>query len=252
VSHVPPPRAQQQAAESAASAAPEAVEPDPAAAGQATAGQAAAAATVVARGSGRPRSATRALAAALALGVIGASLVLLAAGKTWSHGTASFGGAALPVHADGSQTTALPGALALVGLASLVAVFAVRRAARTVVSALLALSGLGTVATALARRGDRHALDEAAARATGLSRAAAEHVTVTAWPLVAAAGGVLLLAAGLLALGFGRHWPAMSGTGRYERGGRPAPAVRRAAPPVDPDRPEDLWKALDRGEDPTG
>ncbi|NEA45419.1 TIGR02234 family membrane protein, partial [Streptomyces sp. SID10815] len=26
----------------------------------------------------------------------------------------------------------------------------------------------------------------------------------------------------------------------------------RAARPVDPDRPEDLWKALDRGEDPTG
>ncbi|MCI0385075.1 Trp biosynthesis-associated membrane protein, partial [Streptomyces sp. CNQ085] len=27
------------------------------------------------------------------------------------------------------------------------------------------------------------------------------------------------------------------------------PAGRRAAP--DPDRPEELWKALDRGEDPT-
>ncbi|WP_181006800.1 Trp biosynthesis-associated membrane protein, partial [Streptomyces sp. SM9] len=57
----------------------------------------------------------------------------------------------------------------------------------------------------------------------------------------------LLLAAGLLALWFGRRWPAMSG--RYERDG--SPRARKAAPPVDPDRPEDLWKALDRGEDPT-
>jgi uncharacterized membrane protein (TIGR02234 family) len=51
--------------------------------------------------------------------------------------------------------------------------------------------------------------------------------------------------AGLLALRYGRLWPAMSG--RYERGtARP----RAAAAPTD--RPEDLWKALDRGEDPTG
>ena len=38
-------------------------------------------------------------------------------------------------------------------------------------------------------------------------------------------------------------------SGRYERDGTPRP---RKAEPVDPDRPEDMWKALDRGEDPTG
>lgn len=38
-------------------------------------------------------------------------------------------------------------------------------------------------------------------------------------------------------------------SGRYERDGTPRP---RKARPVDPDRPEDIWKALDRGEDPTG
>ena len=70
----------------------------------------------------------------------------------------------------------------------------------------------------------------------------------TAWPYVAAAGGVLLLLAGLLALRYGRLWPAMSG--RYERGG--APRARRTRAPADPDRPEEIWKALDRGEDPTG
>jgi uncharacterized membrane protein (TIGR02234 family) len=38
---------------------------------------------------------------------------------------------------------------------------------------------------------------------------------------------------------------------RYDRdGAEPRPRKQRAAV-VDPDRPEDLWKALDRGEDPT-
>ena len=54
----------------------------------------------------------------------------------------------------------------------------------------------------------------------------------------------------MLALRYGPSWPSMSGSGRYERDR----AAGRAPPPprVDPDRPEDLWKALDRGEDPTG
>ena len=173
--------------------------------------------------------------------------MLLAAGKTWTRGTAGGAGQTLSVHAAGSQTTALPGALALVGLASLVAVFAVRRFGRHTVAALLALSGAGAAVTALARRGDHGALDAAAATATGLTHATASHASVTAWPLVTVAGGVLMLVAGLLALRHGPRWPAMSS--RYDRGdGR---ARTRTPAPVDPDRAEDLWKALDRGEDPT-
>jgi uncharacterized membrane protein (TIGR02234 family) len=193
------------------------------------------------------RTAHRALAVALAVGVVGSSLVLLAAGKTWARGTAGGAGQQLAVHASGSQTTALPGALALVGLASLVAVFAVRRLGRYTVAALLALSGIGAAGTALARRADHSALDSAAATATGLTHATASHADSTGWPLVSVAGGVLLLVAGLLALRYGQRWPAMSS--RYDRGdGR---ARVRTPAPVDPDRAEDLWKALDRGEDPT-
>lgn len=202
----------------------------------------------------RRRPGIRTLAAALPAGAAGAALVLFAAGKTWSRGSAAFGETNLPVHATGTATTALPGALALVGLASLVAVFAVRRAGRHAVAALLALSGLGVVAAALARRGDHAALDSAAASAVGLAHATAEHTSATSWPLVSAAGGVLLLAAGLLALRYGQTWPAMSS--RYDRPGARPPLRTRAAAagraaPVDPDRAEDLWKALDRGEDPT-
>lgn len=156
----------------------------------------------------------------------------------------------LPLTARGSDVTGVPAALAVVGLAALVAVFAVRRAGRLAVAGLLALSGAGIVAAALLGASDRSALNEQAAKASGDTSATVEALSHTAWPYVAAAGGALLLLAGLLALRYGRLWPAMSG--RYERGGAAARPRRKQAARVDPDRPEDLWKALDRGEDPTG
>ncbi|MER7401280.1 TIGR02234 family membrane protein [Streptomyces sp. NPDC000070] len=197
---------------------------------------------------GSARAGRRSLAVALLCGALGAAVALLATRQRWAEGTATVAGGAFPLTAKGSDVTGVPAALAVVGLAALVAVFAVRRAGRLVVAALLALSGAGIVAAALFGASDGSALDEQAAQASGDTSASVDTLSHTAWPYVAAVGGVLLLLAGLLALRYGRLWPAMSG--RYERGGTPQP--RRKAPAVDPDRPEDLWKALDRGEDPTG
>nr|WP_202510937.1 TIGR02234 family membrane protein [Streptomyces sp. SID5643] len=188
------------------------------------------------------------LAVALLSGALGAAVALLATRQQWSQGTATVAGGAFPLTAKGSDVTGVPAALAIVGLAALVAVFAVRRAGRFAVAALLALSGAGIVVAALLGASDSSALDEQAAQATGDTSASVDTLSHTAWPYVAVVGGVLILLAGLLALRYGRLWPAMSG--RYERGGTPQP--RRKAPAVDPERPEDLWKALDRGEDPTG
>ncbi len=156
------------------------------------------------------------------------------------------GGGSLPLTADGRAVTGLPAALAIVGLAALVAVFAVRGRSRLLVSGLLALSGLGAALSAVLAADDRQALDAQAARTTADTAAQVGALTHTAWPYITAAGAALILVAGLLALRFGRSWPAMGG--RYERDG--SPRSRKAAS-VDPDRPEDLWKALDRGEDPT-
>ncbi|MGW3951592.1 TIGR02234 family membrane protein [Streptomyces sp. NPDC004752] len=193
------------------------------------------------------RAGRRSLAVALLCGALGAAVALLATRQRWSEGTATVAGGAFPLTAKGSDVTGVPAALAIVGLAALVAVFAVRKGGRLLVAALLALCGAGTVAAALAGASDGSALDEKAAEASGDTSATVAALSHTAWPYVAAVGGVLLLLAGLLALRYGRLWPAMSG--RYERGtARP----RRTAAAVDPDRPEDLWKALDRGEDPTG
>ncbi|MGW4022575.1 TIGR02234 family membrane protein [Streptomyces sp. NPDC005009] len=197
---------------------------------------------------GSARSGRLSLAVALLSGALGAAVALLATRQQWSEGTATVAGGAFPLTAKGSDVTGVPAALAVVGLAALVAVFAVRRAGRLAVAALLALSGAGTVAAALFGASDSGALDEKAAQASGDTSATVAALSHTAWPYVAAVGGVLLLLAGLLALRYGRLWPAMSG--RYERGGAPRP--RRKPVSVDPDRPEDLWKALDRGEDPTG
>ncbi|MFC8227421.1 TIGR02234 family membrane protein [Streptomyces sp. NPDC057287] len=190
----------------------------------------------------------RSLAAGLLLGAAGATVVLLASGQTWAQGKAAVGGGILPLSADGEDVTGLPAALAVVGLAALVAVFAVRGGGRLVVAGLLALSGLGAGLSAWAGASDSAALDEQAAQTTGNTSATVDALTHTAWPYVTAAGGLLILLAGLLALRYGRRWPAMSG--RYERDGTPRPRkAPRTAP--DPERPEELWKALDRGEDPT-
>ncbi|MEX2982018.1 TIGR02234 family membrane protein [Streptomyces sp. C36] len=195
-----------------------------------------------------PRGGRRSVGAALLLGAAGAALVLLSGGRTWSEGSAPAAQGTLAEQASGQDVTALPGALAVVGLAALVAVFAVRGAGRLVVAVLLALSGAGTVAAALVGADDTGALEEKAAKVAGNTQATIGDVTHTAWPWVAVAGGALLFLAGLLAVRYGRRWPTMSG--RYERDGTPRPRRPRAA--VDPDRPEELWKALDRGEDPTG
>jgi uncharacterized membrane protein (TIGR02234 family) len=72
---------------------------------------------------------------------------------------------------------------------------------------------------------------------------------LTGWPLMAVVAGALALAVGLLVLLRGRRWPAMGR--RYERGepGAAGPAKR---PATDEDRASAAWRALDRGEDPTG
>ncbi|MCQ4205834.1 TIGR02234 family membrane protein [Streptomyces longispororuber] len=196
---------------------------------------------------GSAKGGRRSLAVALFFGAVGAAVALLASRQEWCSGVAAVAGGKLPLTAKGSDVTGVPAALAIVGLAALVAVFAVRRAGRILVAALLALSGAGAVAAAVLGAGDSAALDEKAAEASGDAATTIDALTHTAWPYVAAAGGALILIAGILAVIYGAAWPSMGG--RYERSG--APRTPRAKP-VDPDRPEDLWKALDRGEDPTG
>ncbi|MEU6392609.1 TIGR02234 family membrane protein [Streptomyces sp. NPDC046939] len=196
---------------------------------------------------GPSKNGRRSLGVALLFGAAGAAVALLASRQEWCSGVAAVAGGKLPLTARGSDVTGVPAALAIVGLAALVAVFAVRKAGRVLVAVLLALSGAGAVAAAVLGADDSAALDEKAAEASGGTTTGIDALSHTAWPYVAAGGGALLLIAGILAVVYGAAWPSMGG--RYERDGSPRPRKRKA---VDPDRPEELWKALDRGEDPTG
>ncbi|MFD8598217.1 TIGR02234 family membrane protein [Kitasatospora sp. NPDC059646] len=181
----------------------------------------------------------------LLLTALGAVLVLTAVGRTWAEGVApGTAGGRIAVHATGSRLTGLPTGMALAALAAAVAVFAVRGRARLLVGLLTVLAGAGTVAGALLGRADTGTMNAVAAGQLGLTSAHAEEITRTGWPWVALAGGLLLLAAGALTVRFGRNWPAMGS--RYD-----APTARRQAGPAG-HTPADLWKALDRGEDPTG
>ncbi|MFC9326891.1 TIGR02234 family membrane protein [Kitasatospora sp. NPDC057015] len=186
----------------------------------------------------------RTLGPMLLLTVLGAVLVLTAAGRVWATGTvAGVTGGTLRVSVTGGTVSGLPTGLALTALAAAVAVFAVRGAGRIAVGVLTVLAGLGVAVGAALNAGDATALHAEAARKLALAGARAEQVDHSVWPWLALAGGLLIALAGLLTVRFGRSWPGMGS--RYDAPTRKAPAKAAG------DTPADLWKALDRGEDPT-
>ncbi|MCM3924731.1 Trp biosynthesis-associated membrane protein, partial [Frankia sp. AiPs1] len=178
--------------------------------------------------------------------LLGAGLVLVCGGATWVSarvGTPRGGqddtavAAPLAVHWTGGDIASAATALALVGLAAAVAIVATRRIGRPVVGLLAVAAGIGIAYVAgnigfdpLSALRDT---DQVRQFAPG-GRAEISSVHRTAAPWLAMLGGVLLTAAGVLAVLRGRSWPGMSG--RYQ--------AREA-------RPVDAWDAIERGHDPT-
>ncbi|CAM5673610.1 hypothetical protein SANTM175S_10629 [Streptomyces antimycoticus] len=186
-------------------------------------------------------------------GALGAALVLLATSRKWAEGTASVAQGSLPQSANGDDITGLPGALAIVGLAALVAIFAVRRLGRGAVSALLALSGAGIVVSSALGATDKAALEEKASKVSGLTHSPIHDVAYTLGrgsPRPAACCCCSRACSPWATVATGRPCPVAT-SARAPRAPWAGPAPGAAAPPPTPDRPEELWKALDRGEDPT-
>ena len=190
--------------------------------------------------------ARREIGLAVLLCLVGAFLVLVAAGRAWIELVVTS-----PLVDDrtlgvtGAELSPGVRALGLVGLAGVVAIAATRRTGRVVVGVLLLLVGVGVVALSVGVLGDAVVRAQDTLTVQEAGGALSDDSRGTVWPYACAAGGLLLAAAGALVAARGRRWAALSQ--RYD-----APAVREQAPPT-PERAErELWESLDRGEDPTG
>jgi uncharacterized membrane protein (TIGR02234 family) len=210
----------------------------------------------------------REYALGLALGTAGAGLVLLSVRQGWAR-VAAPAPPPLParvVPVSGQALVPLAGALGVAALAALAAVIATGGLARRLAGLLVA--GFGaviavTVSLPLAAASVLAAAPVTAASQAGSATAggpagsapgavpgaaapgitAAGHVMMTAglWRPAAAAGALVIVAAGLLVAWRGPCWPVMST--RYQR---PAQAGHRPAADS-----AALWDALSGGADPT-
>jgi uncharacterized membrane protein (TIGR02234 family) len=193
----------------------------------------------------------------LAVGAVGAGLLLFAAGRPWAHGVVTGTPGRLEINPSGRKVAPVAAGLGLFALAGVVAVVATRKVERAVVAALLCLAGLGVLADVIRVAVDPGgALHRAAVEAAGLTQPTVYGAGLTGWPVMAALGAVLVLGAGAATLTRGQRWPVMSA--RYERqpggagtagglegAGRPEHAADSAT------SQRAMWDAIDRGEDPT-
>jgi uncharacterized membrane protein (TIGR02234 family) len=180
----------------------------------------------------------------LALGgcVLGGSLVLLAAGRTWGRvGLTGPTGAHLIVQATGRDAVSSLPALGLALLVLAAGILASRSWLRFVVG--LVVVTLGGVVIAVAVRSSDDVTAALQRKAFGVPPGAV-HVSFSGWAVVAAAGGAVAVAAGALTVLRGTTWPGLGA--RYDS---PDGAGRASARPVEPATA--AWDALDRGEDPT-
>ncbi|MGC5014075.1 TIGR02234 family membrane protein [Streptosporangium sp. DT93] len=188
----------------------------------------------------------------LAACLAGALPVLLAAGRDWF--TVTYGTREVALSA--AELAPALGPAAWAALAAAVAVLVTGGLWRAVVGVVLALCGAGVIAASRWGSGVDAALRLAAERAPTATATGTVPQVVPAplWPVVAGAGGALLLIAGVTAVVRGGRWPGMSG--RYDRPGadpgtdRPAPASSASSARGVPTE-RALWDAIDEGTDPT-
>ena len=176
----------------------------------------------------------------------GAALMLAASGRVWVSGQLNSPGPVASVTADltGSDLTGALSGLALAGLAGIVGLYAARSWARRVVGLLVAACGVFAL-TALWSATRPSALSDAvvdlATDTAGAAQSAGTPELHALGPAMGAAGAVLLILTGLVAVLRAPAWPGMGN--RYDRDAAPRP--RQA------ETPADLWKSLDAGDDPT-
>ena len=176
----------------------------------------------------------------------GAGLALLAGGRAWAAVKAEDAITPFTQTLTGGDLGGTAGALGWAGLAGLAALFATRGRVRAGVGVLIALFGAGIAYASAAAVQRSNVLSAAGDKSALIKLGADPALHVNLWWVVSVAGGVLLVAGGLVTAVRGSRWPGMSS--RYERAGARAPA--RAEPAAASDASA-MWRSLDRGEDPT-
>lgn len=188
----------------------------------------------------------RRLYAPVVLGTLAAGgLAFFALGRTWARSKVVADGLTTDtVSTTGADAHPLASALALVIIASALAILAASRRIRRVVGVLavvVALVGIWIIV----QGGD--ALDDTLTAAVENSPAftGSNHPDVveeTSWRLVAMVAFAIAAVLGAVTTRLALQWPTMSS--RYD-----APPVRPSAQQTQDDH--DMWKALDEGRDPT-
>lgn len=190
----------------------------------------------------------REYALVVAVGAAAAGIALFAVGRVWVETSVMTQGMPRqPVAVSGTDAVAWLRAVALVGLAGVAALLVTGGRGRRVVGALVAgtgttlVVGAGLAAPELLDRLVEVAAATAAGADPGAVGAAADRADGSGWRWVTVVGGVALALVGFTAAVRGPGWPGLSR--RYSR--------ERSEPEPTPTGPEDLWRALDEGRDPS-
>ncbi len=191
-----------------------------------------------------PGPGRRTFAPTVLAGLAGAGLAALGGTRPWAavpdDGTGRAAGAlASSQAAAGSGQEPLAGALALVALACWGVLLVARGRVRRLLAALAALAALGVLATVLVGAGRVRADVRETLAGLGAGTAA---VGWTPWLWVSGAGALVALAAAAVAVRTAATWPAL---------GRRYDAPEAVAPAPGSTGNLDLWRSLDRGDDPT-
>ena len=185
--------------------------------------------------------------------LVGGGLAVFAGGRAWLRVTAERPPPLPDVVLDltGRDLAPLVTGLGVVGLAGMLGLLATRGRGRAAVAAVIALSGIVVLVEAVRRvgvpGGMRALVDDSGRGGSVPGDAVLAASAYPFWPVLAAVGGLLLAAGGILALLRHRGWPTMSA--RYDSPTGRAAAREPAA--MTPRTDAQVWDALDRGEDPT-
>ena len=193
---------------------------------------------------GSPTSARRSYVISVVAGVIGGGMVAVAAAKPWATTTVGARGLpTLPVSVDGADVVPVVAALGLVLLAGAVALAATKNQGRRLAGLVLVSAAVmvGWL-TLTAGPAITDALHEQSVGAVG--QATSLHPDGTLWRWLTLAGAGLSLVAGVAALAKGPEWPTMGS--RYDR-----PTSARPVNDAEASTETDVWRVLDKGEDPT-